>query len=938
MFTTILFAVPGSMSAQHSAPACPAEVGLNEKKVEKKLTEKTDRGEGDKAALPNPEVLCERTQFGQIIDGDGWPAFMNLERTSGKAKKPRGVYGLSSVTIPPAAWQIHAVVVYTAYPGKPEGWLKLKRARLNVFPKNGDLLAAEADPRVGRDVEITVRQLPPLRGPRRTIYEVRASDLRLTLTPGEYWVGLTPICSDTTGTASHVLAGAVNDARFEDVVRDPGGEEVKEWRNWTAINNHALGAHLSIRIEGRHVPRGQVLKWPMEKSKGAKLLHLRFGTFDPLVELPTIAKKLTAPEDGKLWIVQCKQTVDQQTRDQLAQAGATLLRYLPDDAYIVRLNANTLKEVRKISALRWVGPYHPAYRLDPNVSPEPVETDTGRLSPEGEPNGRRSVLVYVFERDAETKKEVAQVIRDAGGKVVFQSPKGFFLAADVPLDRLEGVVRCDAVCAVERRFGGFKNAPAVADSEKGFQPPAEREKGIITLSQIRELCGADGIRKAAGYEGLGVRVAFWDERVREDHIDLLARPLTILGPTLWSDAHHGTAVASILCGEGRGDPRARGILPLGGLVFAPGHGDPVHADRYGWVDRFVRDYRTVVLSSSSRNWNGSYHIKHYDGYSLLLDDLVSEYDLLICEAIGNSTGSGNGRTGSWAKNALLIGGIDPRGSLRREDHRHGESTSGPAPDGRIRPDLVHFCDGIFCANASSPKGYGSFGGTSCATPLAAGHCGLMMEMWADGVFGNLPLGRTVFDRRPHAATAKALMINSAYRYPIEGTKPIFTRFKQGWGMPDLGRLYESRKRLFVVDQEIALRDHQAVEYQLRVPENEPELRVTMVYTDPLGTIAAAKALVNDLDLVVIAPDGKRYLGNHGLLESNLSKEGGAPDRLNNVENVFLEKPASGVWRVIVAAHRIASDQHRATAAWDQDFALVISGVEPVPVARKPAPN
>ena len=200
-----------------------------------------------------------------------------------------------------------------------------------------------------------------------------------------------------------------------------------------------------------------------------------------------------------------------------------------------------------------------------------------------------------------------------------------------------------------------------------------------------------------------------------------------------------------------------------------------------------------------------------------------------------------GKCGSWSKNALLVGGVDARGSLRREDHRYGHHTSGPAPDGRVKPDLVHFGRNVYCADASSSRGYGPFGGTSCATPLVAGHCGLMMEMWADGVFGNLPLGRTVFDRKPHAATARALMINSAYRYSVEGDKPAFTRFKQGWGMPDLGRLYESRKKLFVVDQEMALCDHQAVEYRLQVPEGESELRVTLAYTDPLGTTATAKA-------------------------------------------------------------------------------------------------
>jgi hypothetical protein len=717
-----------------------------------------------------------------------------------------------------------------------------------------------------------------------------------------------------------------------------------ERRNWTALYPDRIDERLSIRIEGRRVPRGQIVDWPAEKGKDAKQLHLRFGTFDPLAKPPKIPEGLTAPAEGKLWIVQCRQTVDQRARDQLTRAGARLLCYLPDDAYVVRLTPEAVAEVRRVPGVRWVGPYHPAYRLDPSVFPEPFNRSFSLLpmsSQALERKGWRYVLVYLFDRDEGAKKEVAQIIRDAGGKVVFQSPHGFYLAANVLLDRLRSLARCDAVCAIERRFGAFElQTASQGNGEKSRQASAKTDKGLITLSQIRELCGAEAVKKAGGYEGLGVRVAFWDLGVRADHVDLRARPLTFLGPKSWASLDHGTAVASILCGEGRADPRARGLLPLGGLVFATDWGNPVHEDRYGLVDRFVRDHGAVVLSSSSSNWGGGVsggYIKHYDGYSFLLDDLVLEYDLAVCSSIGNTTGSGNGMSGSWAKNAFIVGGVDPRGSLRREDHRP-MSTSGPALDGRVKPDLVHFADNVLCANASSPRGYSEFSGTSCATPLVAGHCGLMMEMWADGAFGDPPLGRTVFDRKPHAATARALMINSAYRYPMEGEKPVFTRFKQGWGMPDLGRLYESRKKLFVVDQEIALRDHQAIEYRLRVPENEPELRVTLAYNDALGTTTAAKALVNDLDLIVFAPDGKRYFGNAGLLEGNVSREGGSPDRVNNVENVFLKHPQPGVWRVIVAAHRIGWAQHRGTATWDQDFALVVAGVEPEPVSPKPLPK
>jgi hypothetical protein len=874
---------------------------------------------GKLMAQSQPEVLCERTEFGDSLLFGGLAITINREVTPDKGEKaqPESKYSLSSVTVPAGGWKVDAIAIYTS-PSQPAGWRKVGRARLNVIAKKGDLPGEADEPRKGREVEVTVREA------QEGVYEVRAADLKLNLEPGEYWIGLTPIHSKANGFAEHLIAFGVRDARFDDVHRAAGEDLSREERVWAALSPTRPGEHLSIRIEGRHMRRGQILDWPADNTIDAKQLYLRYGAFDPVAQPPRIARELTA-SDGNLWIVHCRQTVDREFRDQLTRAGATLLRYVPDDAYIVRLTPETVEMVRELESVRWIGPYHPAYRLDPSVVPEPFERNGSNLSMRSqlmEPKGWRYVLVYLFDRDEGAKKQVRQVIEDAGGKVVFQSPRGFYLAANLPQDQLAAVARCDAVCAIERRFGAFE-LRSPGKSGDSLPPLA---KGLITLSQIRELCGAEAVKQAGGYEGLGIRVAFWDSGIRDDHVDLLARPVTVLGPKYWMDTYHGTAVASILCGEGRGDPRARGLLPLGGLVFATDQADPIHEDRYGLVERFVRDHRAVVLSSSSSNWGGGEYIKHYDGYSFLLDDLVLEYDLLICEAIGNTSGSGDGKCGSWAKNALLVGGVDARGSLRREDHRHGHFTSGPAPDGRVKPDLVHFGSNVYCADASSARDYGPFGGTSCATPLVAGHCGLMMEMWADGIFGNLPLGRTVFDRKPHAATARALMINSAYRYSVEGDKPAFTRFKQGWGMPDIGRLYESRKMLFVVDQETALRDHQAVEYRLQVPEGESELRVTLAYTDPIGSTSSAKDLVNDLDLIVIAPDGKRYYGNHGLLDGNVSRAGGTPDRLNNVENVFLDKPAPGVWQVIVAAHRIAWDQHRGTTAWDQDYALVVSGV------------
>ena len=287
------------------------------------------------------------------------------------------------------------------------------------------------------------------------MHEVCTAELKLTLEPGEYWIGLTPIHSQANGFAEHLIAFAVRDARFDDVHRAAGEDLSPEERAWSALSPTRPGEHLSIRIEGRHIRRGQILDWPADKISDAKQLHLRYGAFDPLADPPKIPKELMEP-DGNLWIVQCRQVVDHSVRDQLTRAGATLLRYFPDDAYIVRLKPETVETIRKLESVRWIGPYHPAYRLDPSVVPEPFERNGSNLPMRSqlmEPEGWRYVLVYLFDRDEGAKKQVRQVIENAGGKVVFQSPRGFYLAANLPQDQLAVVARCDAVCAIERRYG-----------------------------------------------------------------------------------------------------------------------------------------------------------------------------------------------------------------------------------------------------------------------------------------------------------------------------------------------------------------------------------------------------------------------------------------------------------------------------------------------------
>src|SRR5690606_16378262 len=126
-------------------------------------------------------------------------------------------------------------------------------------------------------------------------------------------------------------------------------------------------------------------------------------------------------------------------------------------------------------------------------------------------------------------------------------------------------------------------------------------------------------------------------------------------------------------------------------------------------------------------------------------------------------------------------------------------------------------------------------GTSNATPVTAGHFGLLHQMWHQGVWAGFGGGSSVFDSRPFSTTAKALMINTAYRYywaaPAPAGEPIrpnLTRDKQGWGMANLANAYNLRNKTFIVNADQPVTNGQTRAYTINVAAGEPSLNVTMV--------------------------------------------------------------------------------------------------------------
>jgi hypothetical protein len=93
---------------------------------------------------------------------------------------------------------------------------------------------------------------------------------------------------------------------------------------------------------------------------------------------------------------------------------------------------------------------------------------------------------------------------------------------------------------------------------------------------------------------------------------------------------------------------------------------------------------------------------------------------------------------------------------------------------------------------------------------------------------------------------------------------------------------------------------------LTVKSSGRPLRIVLAWSDPPGP-----TLVNNLNLVVTSPSGRKYVGNQ-------RRNGPATlDTANNVELVQVAQPGAGVWKVDVVGSNVARGP--------QDFALVSIG-------------
>ncbi len=632
-------------------------------------------------------------------------------------------------------------------------------------------------------------------------------------------------------------------------------------------------------------------------------IKLRYAQFDPLVNLPAVPEKLRATADNELFLVQLVATPLDEFRRDIAAAGGVVEAYLPENTHLVRMNAETKAAVGALPYVRWVGACEPAYRLT-------EELRATLLAPAAKEVAVRYSIACL--RDGPVQQNaVADAIIAMGGLVEGISPDQFRMEATLKPEQLLAVVRRNEVASIDP-WGG----------------PGGHDMNIA-----RQIGGATPLLSGVGFLGQGVRGEVHDTDANDTHPQWSGQIPQHHGPDGSSGAH-GEACYGINFATGAGDATATGMCPQReqGIFFWYTRSSQFTAGqptRLFWNTEAVNP-AGPYFSSYQTSSVGSTQIVNYSTISQEVDDYLFKIDYLSCQSQSN-TGNTMSRPQAWAKNILSVGGVQHNNTLTRADDVLSGASFGPAQDGRVKPDLMHFYDSIHTTWTGST--YTEFSGTSGATPIVAGHFGLLMQMWHEGVWAGFGGGSTVFADRPYSTTAKALMCNGAFRYSIAP----FTRARQGWGMPDLAYLYNIRAKTFIVNANQPVQTAQTKSYPIVVSAAEPELRVTMCYIDPAPTGVALPNRVNDLSLKVTSPGGVIYWGNNGLNASNTSAAGGVANTVDTVENVFLVNPQAGTWTVEVIGTSVAVDAYPTgkagvvpVAPTDAGFSLVVTGgVAPV---------
>jgi hypothetical protein len=662
---------------------------------------------------------------------------------------------------------------------------------------------------------------------------------------------------------------------------------------------------------------------PMAAS--AQTIHLVTHPFDPGSGEPRIESWLRADEPGRggagYYLVQLSGSPTDARKAAVTAAGGEIIAYIPDNTYIVRMSVESRENLAASSAIRWVGPYHPAYKLSPTIGQHKFK------DPRRAGDSFLTLVVRVFD-DLEG---TARAIESLGTEILGRSDDGFqkLLVVHGSRELASAIARVPNVWWIEEKPEFYvmnDTTKWVVQSNVSGSTPIW-DKGLHGEGQLAAVMDTGLDYNSCWFREVGGAAP------GPSHRKVVSYALYGGGAYDGCDIGHGTHVCGTLAGDqsyvnpgnlaynGMAYKAKLAIQDIGaddswscqtGQVAVPTSLTQAYTDAYGLGARI-----------HSNSWGSTEN--SYSSYCVDVDNFMWTHpDFLVVFAAGNSgpNASTVGYPGT-AKNCITVGATPrPPG----QSSIAGYSSRGPAFDNRYKPTVmapggeasssyVNSADNNIgnppaqtCNMASSP-----FQGTSMATPAVAGCAALVRQYYAEGWY---PSGAKTTDDQlgPSAALVKATIVNSA----TDMATADIPNMNEGWGRVLLedALYFDGDARELKVDDVtpgVSQGGFQTLEFE--VDSNSVPLEIVLVWSDYPATAAASVALINNLDLTVTAPGGTTYKGN--VFSGGQSTSGGSYDNRNVEEVVRLASPPVGAYTVRVDGTTVPHAP--------QPFALVSTG-------------